>query len=299
MGDEPIGSLGGGGKIVEVDETYIGNVGDVRQPRRFRSKDGRRAHGKGARPVKRCIVSLVERNGKVRSFHVGEVTNKNLREVLFSQIDNLFVSAAYQLDLGPGKLKLHSSFAEFAKSRRFDERPGYVRPAVADPYETFGERRYAADAQYHLSLGDRLQSIVGFEYRLDDIGTTSPVATTSCKPQVVRILPVIHQFVAVSPSIHDTRRGCPIRRATSTSTPTGVLQLRAAVRCRHEHSVGHLQTSTNNGQADTYETLIPTDASKTFPSRRERTPGSSRARIGEESDSYPSRTTKHRICSDG
>lgn len=78
MGDTPSGKLGGGGKIVEVDETYFGN------------KDGAKKRsgkvGGAAMKDKRAIVALVERDGKVRSFHVPSVTNANLREVLTKQI---------------------------------------------------------------------------------------------------------------------------------------------------------------------------------------------------------------------
>ena len=79
MGDAPSGKLGGGGKIVEVDETYFG------------SKEGaKKQRGKvgGAAMKDKCaIVALVERGGKVRSFHVPSVTNANLKQVLSTQID--------------------------------------------------------------------------------------------------------------------------------------------------------------------------------------------------------------------
>jgi transposase-like protein len=78
MGDAPTGKLGGGGKIVEVDETYFG------------TKDGamkkRGKVGGAAMKDKNAIVALVERSGKVRSFHMPEVTNATLKQVLSSQI---------------------------------------------------------------------------------------------------------------------------------------------------------------------------------------------------------------------
>jgi transposase-like protein len=78
MGDTPSGKLGGGGKIVEVDETYYGR------------KEGAKKRGKlggAAAKDKLAIVALVERGGKVRSFHVPGVTHANLKEVMFKQID--------------------------------------------------------------------------------------------------------------------------------------------------------------------------------------------------------------------
>jgi transposase-like protein len=74
MEKTPSGPLGGSGKIVEVDETYYG-----RKPG-MKMKQGSGKH-------KHRIVSLVERDGSVRSFHVASVTAKNLRPILRKQID--------------------------------------------------------------------------------------------------------------------------------------------------------------------------------------------------------------------
>jgi transposase-like protein len=62
--------MGGEGKIVEADETYYGEIPEAKRPKfkttgRPYSNDPRRASGR-----KRAIVSLVERGGEVRSFHV-------------------------------------------------------------------------------------------------------------------------------------------------------------------------------------------------------------------------------------
>ena len=48
--------LGGSGKTVEVDETFIGNIRNVR-----------RARGTGHKNV---VLTLVERGGAARSFHI-------------------------------------------------------------------------------------------------------------------------------------------------------------------------------------------------------------------------------------
>jgi transposase-like protein len=71
------GKLGGPNKIVEVDETYQGKKTGVKKVR---------VGGAGASD-KRAIVSLVERNGEVRSFHVTAVNHANLKEIMFGQID--------------------------------------------------------------------------------------------------------------------------------------------------------------------------------------------------------------------
>ena len=66
------GILGGGGKLVEVDETFWGNKGQQR---------GRGWHHQMK------IVSLVERKGQVRSFHVPAVNAKTLKPILQAHLD--------------------------------------------------------------------------------------------------------------------------------------------------------------------------------------------------------------------
>lgn len=68
MKTTPTGQLGGSGKTVEADETYFGT-----EEGKKRGKQGPAAMNK--------IFSLVERNGNVRSFHVADVTGKNLKAI--------------------------------------------------------------------------------------------------------------------------------------------------------------------------------------------------------------------------
>lgn len=65
--------LGGEGVVVEPDETFWGNKG----------KQKRGARGWGH---KEKIFSLIERNGKVRSFHVPKVSARTLRPIMRSHI---------------------------------------------------------------------------------------------------------------------------------------------------------------------------------------------------------------------
>ncbi|HLD13436.1 MAG TPA: IS1595 family transposase [Burkholderiales bacterium] len=73
MKTNPKGLLGSGGGTVEADETFWLNS--------KRSKKGRAYKGRGFEH-KEKIVSLVERNGHVRSFHVPQVNAANLRPIL-------------------------------------------------------------------------------------------------------------------------------------------------------------------------------------------------------------------------
>jgi transposase-like protein len=68
------GSLGGENKVVEADETYVG---------------GKAKNRKNSVPIppKEAVMALVEREGRVRSFHVANVTAEKLRPVLLDQIE--------------------------------------------------------------------------------------------------------------------------------------------------------------------------------------------------------------------
>lgn len=77
MRDGMLGQLGGAGKIVEADETYWGS-----------ETGSKKNHGKAGKALTQMnkIVSLVERGGKVRSFHVPDVTGQSLKAILEDQI---------------------------------------------------------------------------------------------------------------------------------------------------------------------------------------------------------------------
>jgi hypothetical protein len=72
--------LGGQNKVVEADETYIG--GKETNKHKWKRQEGMQA-GKGKEPV----VPLVERGGRVRSQHMPQVSAKNLRLALVTQVD--------------------------------------------------------------------------------------------------------------------------------------------------------------------------------------------------------------------
>lgn len=79
------GPLGGEGKTVEVDETYFGKretplPSKQRRGRPFTKK------GKGGPGGKRAVVSLVERGGQSRTFHVKHATAENVREVIVRNV---------------------------------------------------------------------------------------------------------------------------------------------------------------------------------------------------------------------
>lgn len=74
------GPLGGPDKIVKVDEPLIGG----KEKNKHVSKRNPKNIGSAG---KECAFALVERGGRVGSFHVASVSAKNLRPILHEQLD--------------------------------------------------------------------------------------------------------------------------------------------------------------------------------------------------------------------
>jgi transposase-like protein len=78
------GPLGGEGKIIEADETYIGRKDDQSpSPQRKGKPYLKRKPGN----IKRTVVALVERGGSVRSFHVETATVASVAAILHANAD--------------------------------------------------------------------------------------------------------------------------------------------------------------------------------------------------------------------
>ena len=80
MDDGSLDKLGGEGKTVEIDETFVGGL----EKNKHASK---RKHVGTGGSGKEAVFSLVERGGRVRSHHVTEVNAKTLRPIITAQVD--------------------------------------------------------------------------------------------------------------------------------------------------------------------------------------------------------------------
>jgi hypothetical protein len=92
--DAKAGPVGGEGKIVESDETYVGGKAQT-------------AHKSKPIPKKHAVIALVERGGEVRAKHVASVSMKTLRETLtkLASIDSTLMT-----DDSPVSRKLRKEF---------------------------------------------------------------------------------------------------------------------------------------------------------------------------------------------
>jgi transposase-like protein len=119
--------------IIEADETYIGG--------KIRGK-GRGMHVGDKAPV----VSLVQRGGRVRSFHMQRVTSWNLRRVLR---ENVEPSARLITDEHPGYLVAGSDYAahDSVKHREHEYTRGDVTTNTVEGF--FGILKRGINGVYH------------------------------------------------------------------------------------------------------------------------------------------------------
>jgi transposase-like protein len=104
--------LGGEGKIVEADETYIGK------------KDGKRkAPGAGGYGHKRGVLSLVERGGKIRSFKLGSASRDDIGPLVHKNVHT-------RSTLHTDGSNIYKGLAATGAHEAVDHNKSYVRDAA-------------------------------------------------------------------------------------------------------------------------------------------------------------------------
>jgi transposase-like protein len=120
MREGSLGPLGGEGQVVEADETYFGKADEQPTVRTdgtpFKRKTRRGPSGK------RAVIGLVERKGRVRTFHVVQATKENVAALVSA---NLHHESALMTD----ESRLYSEVGQlFADHRTTQHSAGeYVR----------------------------------------------------------------------------------------------------------------------------------------------------------------------------
>ena len=85
MKDTHPGPLGGLGETIEADETYVG--GKIKNRSNKQRRNMIAQEGRGPFRDKEPVIALVERGGRVRSFHVANVNGNTLRHILVTNAD--------------------------------------------------------------------------------------------------------------------------------------------------------------------------------------------------------------------
>jgi len=101
MRDSKLSMLGGVGKVVEADTTYIGGK-EKNKHNKKRNADNIGGMGK------EIVHALVERDGSVRSHHIPSVNGATLRPILFGNVDT---KSALMTDTAGGYMHAGKKFA--------------------------------------------------------------------------------------------------------------------------------------------------------------------------------------------
>ena len=159
LGGKLPGPLGGEGKIVEADTTYIG--GKEKNKHRNKRTEGN-IGGKG----KEILHTLVERGGRARSQHIANVAGKTLRTVVMTQVSH---KSSFMTDTAGGYLHLGK---EFARHEMVDHGAGeYVRgDAHSNTVEGFFAilKRGIVGTYHHVSEAHLKRYLAEFDFRYSE-----------------------------------------------------------------------------------------------------------------------------------
>lgn len=154
------GPLGGEGKTVEADETFIGG----KEKNKHRNKRQHVISTGGA--GKESVFSLVERDGRARSFHMEAVSADTLRPILVTQVNrasSLMTDSANVMELAGGEFKRHQtvnhSIGEYVR--------GGVHTNTIEGYFSILKRGITG-TYHHVSQQHLKRYLAEFDYRYNE-----------------------------------------------------------------------------------------------------------------------------------
>lgn len=153
------GPLGGPGKIVEADTTYIGGK---EKNKHLGKRNAKNIGGMG----KQIVHTLVEREGKARSQHIANVTGKTLRPILTAQVSR---KSTLMTDTAGG---YHRVGKEFARHEMVDHGADeYVRgDAHSNTVEGYFSvlKRGIIGTYHHVSEAHLKRYLAEFDFRYNE-----------------------------------------------------------------------------------------------------------------------------------
>jgi transposase-like protein len=153
------GPLGGPGKIVEADTTYVGGKESNKHRNKRNSKN---IGGKG----KQIVHTLVERKGQARSNHIANISSKTLRPILVEQVSR---KSSLMTDTAGGYMDVGK---EFERHEMVDHGAGeYVRgDAHSNTVEGYFSifKRGVYGVYHHISEAHLKRYLAEFDFRYNE-----------------------------------------------------------------------------------------------------------------------------------
>lgn len=153
------GGLGGQNKVVEADETYVGGK-------------AKNAKNGAPIPVKEPVISLVERDGKVRSFHVPAVSRDTLEPILFTQMSRKSYLMTDEASVYKSSGKEFSGHGTVNHSiNEYVRHGGFMHTNTVEGYFSIFKRGIAGVYQ-HCSQQHLKRYLCEFDFRYNERGVT-------------------------------------------------------------------------------------------------------------------------------
>lgn len=153
------GPLGGEGKIVEADTTYVGGK---EKNKHANKRNAKNIGGMG----KQIVHTLVERGGRARSDHIANISGKTLRPIVMKQVSR---KSSFMTDTAGGYMDLGK---EFARHEMVDHGAGeYVRGdahsnTVESYFATF--KRGITGVYHNVSEAHLKRYLAEFDFRYNE-----------------------------------------------------------------------------------------------------------------------------------
>ena len=156
MTDLNPGPLGGEGKIIEADTTYVGGKEKNRHV-------GKRQRGNIGGAGKQIVHTLVERGGRARSEHIANISDKTLRPIIVKHVSR---KSTLMTDTAGGYMQVSK---EFARHEMVDHgKDEYVRgDAHSNTVEGYFSvlKRGITGTFHHISEAHLHRYLAAFDFR--------------------------------------------------------------------------------------------------------------------------------------